>query len=465
MPVACRVRLPWPLLSVICGAGLSAHKGSRMGSRARRKGIYAETDGKVYLVKESGSFRFPNSSERLPFEYEDGATMRLRDADVLMVKPLLDRYPEEWLGRDDALERTDVDSVVKNAIYMTMMRCVSELAIPDGDKVLMVKAKRGFSLGYWNLPGGFMQYGETPETACARETKEETGVEVAVDGAIGTYVSTFPDKPAYTLGFVYEGKVLSTQFRPKEDEIERVEWQLFDRGLELTRNPFAKWGIVDLYRRLPERQANVKVYRHGLLKSRGASREKGSLVFLDRDGVINRSRPGYVKKPEEFEFLPGAIEGMRRLCAEGFRLAIVSNQDVMGWKIIDHEGLRRIHNHMIKQIENDGARIEELYYCPHHILSQCRCHKPKPAMLLAAARDLDITPRQSWMVGDKVSDIVVGKSFGCWTAWIADTRRRKRYGDEARRARPDRTCNDLRSAAEEIAGTDIGGLTYRAREL
>jgi D-glycero-D-manno-heptose 1,7-bisphosphate phosphatase len=86
-------------------------------------------------------------------------------------------------------------------------------------------------------------------------------------------------------------------------------------------------------------------------------------------------------------------------------------------------------------------------------------------MLLAAARDLGVSPRQAWMVGDKVSDVVVGKHFGCWTIWIADAKRRKRYEADARRARPDFTYDDLTGAAEVIRETDMGRLVYEAKEL
>src|SRR4030067_2193313 len=189
-----------------------------MTSPKRQKLIYAETDGKVYLVKDGGRLRFPKADEPMPFKTESLSSMRLRNEDIVMVRPLLDLHPEDWLCRDDALERPDVDSVGKNAIYMTMMRCVAELAAVEGDKVLMVKAKRGFSKGYWNLPGGFMQYGETPEVACAREVSEETGVHVAVESPVGVYVSTFPDKPAYTLGFVFPGRGPSHTLHPKADE-------------------------------------------------------------------------------------------------------------------------------------------------------------------------------------------------------------------------------------------------------
>ena len=437
----------------------------RRKSKKIERQIFAETDGKVYMVEDRGLLRFPKEGEKIPFDVERESTMRLGEVEVVLVRPLIQGHPEDWLWRDDALERDDVDSVVKNAIYMTMMRCVSEVAAVEGDMVLMVKARRGFSTGYWNLPGGFMQYGERPEVACSREFEEETGVGVKVEGHVGTYVSTFPEKPAYTLGFVYRGQVLSKNFRPKEDEIEKVDWQTFDHGLELTRNPFAKWGIVDLYRQLPARQMSIKVHRHGLLKSKGPSGGKGPVVFLDRDGVINKSVPGYLKVWREFEFLPGTIDAMRSLCDGGFRLAIVTNQDVMGWKIVSHEGLRKIHDNMLRELVKNGVRIEEVYYCPHNLMSQCRCHKPRPAMLLEAARDLNISPYQTWMVGDKVSDVIVGKHFGCWTIWIADTKRRKRFEADAKRARPDFTCIDLNGAAKVILGTDMSRMTYHARDL
>ena len=72
--------------------------------------------------------------------------------------------------------------------------------------------------------------------------------------------------------------------------------------------------------------------------------------------------------------------------------------------------------------------------------------------------------RRGWS-GDKVSDVVVGKHFGCWTVWIADAKRAKRFEADAKRARPDFTCKDLRAAADLILPTDTTKLVYRAREL
>src|SRR5207245_2323005 len=81
---------------------------------------------------------------------------------VVKRSPRLYHHPEEWMGRDSVFERTDVDPLVKRAIYTTMIRCVSEVILSKGPRVLMVKAVRGYSKGYWNIPGGFMDYGEGP---------------------------------------------------------------------------------------------------------------------------------------------------------------------------------------------------------------------------------------------------------------------------------------------------------------
>src|SRR5437899_10343221 len=94
---------------------------------------------------------------------------------------LIDHHPEEWLGRDAIFERSDVDPLVKRAIYTTMIRCVSEVILSKGPRALMVKAVRGFSKGYWNVPGGFMDYGNSPEVGGAREAEGEVGVDIVLE--------------------------------------------------------------------------------------------------------------------------------------------------------------------------------------------------------------------------------------------------------------------------------------------
>ncbi len=419
-----------------------------MARKPSREHVYVETDGQVYLVRDRGKLRFPRAGERLPFRTTNNGRMDLGADRVLKRKPVLSHHPEEWLGRDAIFERADVDPLVKRAIYTSMVRCVSEVILSKGPRVLMVKAVRGFSKGHWNVPGGFMDYGEGPEVGVEREAEEEIGVDIVLDGLLNVYVSGFPGKPAYTLGFVYRGHVTSEAFRLKPDEIEDARWFTVDKALTLTRNPFAKWSLVDFFLQSPEARRALRVKRHRIAD--GGKSSVQPTVFLDRDGVINRGRPGYVRTPDHFEFLPGAIDGMRCLRAHGWRLAIVTNQDAAGWKLIPERQLARIHDRMLSTLRKEGVRVAEVYYCPHHVLSDCACRKPRPGMLLAAARDLGARPRTAWMVGDKVLDLETGRAFGCRVAWVGPKPWRRRFEREARVWSPDVVTDDLRQAADQI---------------
>ncbi|MCI4371236.1 MAG: HAD-IIIA family hydrolase [Thermoplasmata archaeon] len=425
-----------------------------MGRKRSREHVYVETDGQVYLVRDRGSLRFPRRGDKLPFPTVSNGVMDFGNDRVVRRKPVLDYHPEEWLGRDVIFERSDVDPLVKRAIYTTMIRCVSEVVLSKGPRVLMVKAVRGFSEGHWNIPGGFMDYGEGPEAGVRREAKEEIGVDVVLDGLLNVYVTGFPGKPAYTLGFVYKGHVTSERFHVKPDEIEDVGWFSIDRALTLTRNPFAKWALVDFFVGSPDARRSLRVKRHGLA---ARERPKGQpTVFLDRDGVINRGRAGYVRTPDQFEFLPGAIEGMRHLQDHGWRLVIVTNQDASGWKLVPERQLARIHDAMLASLEKAGVRVAEIYHCPHHVLSDCACRKPRPGMLLAAARDLGVRPRLAWMIGDKPLDVATGRAFGCRTAWVGSKAWRKRFAAEVRPWAPDIVADDLKRAAAAIVKRPMG---------
>lgn len=400
--------------------------------------LYIETDGQIYLVREGAIFRLPTADEALPFNIERKGAMKLGDRRMLMAKPKIDRHPEEWIGRDEAFEREDVDNIVKQAIYMTLMRCVSEAALVRDGRVLMVKALRGFSAGYWNLPGGFLEYGEDPEMAAIRETREEIGVDIEVDELLGTYVSGFPDKPAYTLGLVYKGRTLSNSFSFKKDEIERADWFPVAEALIRTRNPFAKWGLVDLFIRHRQRLERNHIAKHGIQRKKGNSgAERRTTVFLDRDGVINRNVRGYIKRPDDFQFLPGACEAIAKLTEAGCRIIVVTNQDAVGWGLLSLARLRAIHEKMIDGVNRAGGRVDEIFICRHNVMSACGCRKPKPGMLLEAAADFRLCPRMAWMVGDKVIDIEAGKAFGCRTAFVGDSNRLRRFAKQLEEDPPD----------------------------
>src|SRR2546427_4601231 len=194
------------------------------GARRAAEHLFVETDGQVYLVKDRGIWRFPTADEKLPFPYVETARMDFGTEVVRRAKPKLSYHPEEWFNRDALFSRADVDPLVKKAVYMTMPRLVAEVVFVRRGKILMEKAARGFSKGYWNLPGGFLDFGERPEEGARRESEEELGVPAKVDRPLGVYLSGFPGKPTFTLGFVYSGTLGSERFRLKADEIERVDW-------------------------------------------------------------------------------------------------------------------------------------------------------------------------------------------------------------------------------------------------
>lgn len=141
---------------------------------------------------------------------------------------------------------------------------------------------------------------------------------------------------------------------------------------------------------------------------------------------------------------------MRLLQDHRWRLVIVTNQDAAGWKLVPERQLARIHDRMLAALAKQGVELAEIYYCPHHVLSDCACRKPRPGMLLAAARDLGVRPRMAWMVGDKPLDVQTGRAFGCRTAWVGPKAWRKRFAAEVRPWSPDIVADDLQDAAVAI---------------
>lgn len=418
--------------------------------RSAEEFLFVETDGQIYLVRDRGRWRFPRATEALPFRVDRGRVMDFGSEVVRRVRPSLSYHPEDWFPRDELFSRTDIDPLVTKAVYMTMGRLVAEVFVVHNGKVLMEKAARGFSKGHWNLPGGFLDFGETPEEAARRETEEELGVPVRIDGLLNTYTSGFPGKPTFTYGFVYLGTLGARTFRPKRDEVEAVEWLPSWRGLALTRNPFAKWAIADAYRRglVPE----IPVRRHRA-PARGS--KNGPVVFLDRDGTINRDREDGIRIPEQFAFAEGAKGALQVLRRLGYRLAVISNQDAVAWGWITEKALRRIHAKMLRELVKAHVPIENVYFCPHEPQDDCLCRKPRAGMLLAACKDLGVSPGEAWMVGDRPDDVRAGRAIGALTAFLGDTVLQARYSAELRDARPDLIVPDLAAFAAILRSGDF----------
>ncbi|PJB21790.1 MAG: HAD family hydrolase [Euryarchaeota archaeon CG_4_9_14_3_um_filter_38_12] len=146
------------------------------------------------------------------------------------------------------------------------------------------------------------------------------------------------------------------------------------------------------------------------------------VVFLDRDGVINKNRANYVKSWDEFEFLPNAKKGIKLLNDNGFKILIITNQSVVGRGIIKEKTLNEIHEKMLKELNKCRCRIEKIYCCPHAPWDNCDCRKPKPGMLLKAADDFDLDLKECHFIGDSKTDEEAGKIVGCKTYLVSENR-------------------------------------------
>lgn len=136
-------------------------------------------------------------------------------------------------------------------------------------------------------------------------------------------------------------------------------------------------------------------------------------VFLDRDGLINQQAPehDYIKRWEDFRFLPGVLEAVRNLNAAGYLALVVTNQRGVARGIMTMESLHDIHRHMCAAFAEHGAKISGVYTCPH-AEGTCCCRKPDIGLFLQAERAFDIDKAHSWMVGDSDSDVEAGRRYG-----------------------------------------------------
>jgi len=149
-------------------------------------------------------------------------------------------------------------------------------------------------------------------------------------------------------------------------------------------------------------------------------------VFIDRDGVICRNRDDHVKSWEEFEFLPGVLGTLVRLAQSDLCIVVVTNQAIVNRHLVSGATVTEIHERMVEMIRAAGGRIDRVMCCPHRPDEGCGCRKPKPGLLLDAARELGINLAQSYLVGDAKSDMGAGRAAGCGYRYLVLTGRGKR---------------------------------------
>ena len=141
-------------------------------------------------------------------------------------------------------------------------------------------------------------------------------------------------------------------------------------------------------------------------------------VFIDRDGTLSEE-VGYVNHPKRLRLLSGSAEAVRLLNEAGLRAVMITNQSGVARGYFSEEVLDAVNAELVAQLKAQGAFLDGLYVCPHHptegkppYRARCDCRKPKPGLLLRAAEELGLDLAASYMVGDKISDVAVGKRAG-----------------------------------------------------
>ncbi|MEE8638244.1 MAG: D-glycero-beta-D-manno-heptose 1,7-bisphosphate 7-phosphatase [Candidatus Margulisiibacteriota bacterium] len=179
-------------------------------------------------------------------------------------------------------------------------------------------------------------------------------------------------------------------------------------------------------------------------------------VFLDRDGTIVED-VGYMNSPEQIQFIPGSIEAIKTLNEAGYKVVIISNQAGVARGLVTEDMLQTIDKVLHKGILNGGAHLDGIYYCPHHpehgvypYKQACECRKPHPGLIKRAYRDLDIDLSQSYMIGDKASDIQAGKGAGTKTVFVTSGRGKEEK--KKLKEKPDHVADNLLEAVKWILG-------------
>jgi D-glycero-D-manno-heptose 1,7-bisphosphate phosphatase len=145
---------------------------------------------------------------------------------------------------------------------------------------------------------------------------------------------------------------------------------------------------------------------------------------MDRDGTISEE-VGYINHPSRFSLFPYAASAVQHLNENGWLAILVTNQAGVARGYFSEDMIQTVHARMIADLERNGAKLDAIYYCAHHpsvgeppYRFDCDCRKPKPGLISRASQDFDIDLNQSWMVGDRYSDIELARNAGLKSAFV-----------------------------------------------
>lgn len=231
----------------------------------------------------------------------------------------------------------------------------------------------------------------------------------------------------------------------------KLLWKAFDR---FSRNYFRKKGYQDGF------MGFLMSVGHGLYQLLTYAKylelkkqENRKVIFVDRDGVINEDLIGdYIKKWEDFRFIPGAIKALQQLTKAGYGIVIISNQAGIGDGFYTQAALDDITRKMLLEFKNKSIRIDGIYYCPHGKEAGCECRKPKTGLLVRAAKEIRFNPKETYFVGDKATDMAAGKKFGLKNLFVLTGHGSIDQPKLTAELTPEKIFPSIREAADYIVG-------------
>lgn len=190
-------------------------------------------------------------------------------------------------------------------------------------------------------------------------------------------------------------------------------------------------------------------------------------VFFDRDGTLNEEVE-FLSVPEQLRLIPGAGDAVRIANERGFVTCVISNQSGVARGLFSESALVPIHAKLITELGSRGAHLDRIYYCPHHPTEgippyniDCSCRKPRPGMLRQAEHELGVDLPRSFVIGDRLADILAGRSVGARSVLVLTG-----YGESARRESreqgviPDFIADSVSEAVDFILQESKGAFAY-----
>ena len=182
------------------------------------------------------------------------------------------------------------------------------------------------------------------------------------------------------------------------------------------------------------------------------------LVILDRDGTINRTGDEFVKSPDEWQPLPGALEAISRLNHAGFHVVLATNESGLGRGLFDMAAFNAVHSHLIKKLAAVGGRIDAFFYCPHAADEGCGCRKPWPGLFSQIAERYGVDLTGVPCIGNSLIDMQVAEVVGCVPHMVLSGRHPEWLGQALPPGFPARTQvhADLAACVDHLLGSESG---------